>query len=345
MDFVDLRSDTVTWPTPDMREAMAHAAVGDDVFGDDPTVNRLQEESARRLGKEAGLFVASGTMGNLVGVLAHCGRGDEVILGDKAHTFVYEAGGISALGGVQPHTVPVQPDGTLPLDGVRAAIRGDNIHFPRTRLIALENTQGTVGGIPVPKDYIDAVGAMAREHGVALHIDGARIFNAATALECDVADLVAAADSVTFCLSKGLCAPVGSVLVGSSEYIERARRIRKLVGGGMRQVGVLAAAGLIALEKMTLRLGEDHENARLLAEGLADMPHCDVDLDRVRTNMVFFALREAARITAPDLAERLRKQGILMMAMGERSFRAVTHYWIRHDDVIHVLMTLQKELP
>jgi len=194
---------------------MAEAPVGDDVFGEDPTVNRLQERAAERLGKEAGLFVASGTMGNLVAVLAHCGRGDEVILGDRAHTHVYEAGGIAALGGVHPRAVPVQPDGTLPLDAIRAAIRPDDVHFPRTRLIALENTQGTVGGIPVPKSYIDAVGALAREHGITLHIDGARIFNAATALRCDVADLVSAADSVTFCLSKGLCAPVGSVLVGS----------------------------------------------------------------------------------------------------------------------------------
>lgn len=345
MDCIDLRSDTVTWPTPDMRDAMAHAAVGDDVFGDDPTVNRLQDEAARRLGKEAGLFVASGTMGNLVGVLAHCGRGDEVILGDKAHTFVYEAGGIAALGGVHPRTVPVQPDGTLPLEAIRAAIRGDNIHYPRTRLIALENTQGTVGGIPVSKAYDDSVGTIAREHGIALHIDGARIFNAATALDCDVADLVAAADSVTFCLSKGLCAPVGSLLVGPRDYIERARRIRKLVGGGMRQVGILAAAGLIALEKMTLRLAEDHENARLLAEGLADMPQFEVDLDRVQTNMVFFALRDDAGVSAPELAQRLETHGIRLMAMGERRFRAVTHYWIRHDDVIHVLVAIQKELP
>jgi threonine aldolase len=186
-----------------MREAMAAAEVGDDVWGDDPTVNRLEAESAHRLGKEAGLFVASGTMGNLVAVLAQCGRGDEVILGDKAHTFVYEAGGIAALGGIHSYTVPVQLDGTLPLDLIRAGIRPDNIHMPHTRLIALENTQGTVGGIPISKDYTDAVGAIARQHGIALHIDGARIFNAAVALKCDVADLVATADSVSFCLSKG----------------------------------------------------------------------------------------------------------------------------------------------
>ena len=345
MNVIDLRSDTVTWPTPEMREAMAAAEVGDDVWGDDPTVNRLEAEAASRLGKEAGLFVASGTMGNLVAVLTHCGRGDEVILGDKAHTFKYEAGGIAALGGVHSYTVPVQPDGTLPLDLIRAAIRTDDIHAPRTRLIALENTQGTVGGIPVSKVYTDAVGEIARQHGIALHIDGARIFNAAAALECDVTALVSAADSVSFCLSKGLCAPVGSVLVGSREFITDARRVRKMLGGGMRQVGVLAAAGLIALEKMTLRLHEDHRTACQFAEGLTYLPQFEVDLERVQTNMVFFALREDAGITAPRLTELLRWHGILMMPMDEWRFRAVTHYWIRPEHVEQVLDAIQQEMP
>lgn len=344
MDRIDLRSDTVSWPTPEMREAMANAVVGDDVFGDDPTVNKLQEAAAQRLGKEAGLFVTSGTMGNLVAVLTHCGRGDEVILGDKAHTFVYEAGGIAALGGVQPHTVPVQQDGTLSLETIRQAVRGDNVHYPRTKLIALENTQGTVGGIPVSKEYTDTVGQLAAEHGLKLHIDGARIFNAAAALKVNVADLVAAADSVSFCLSKGLCAPVGSVLVGSKVFIDEALRIRKVFGGGMRQAGVLAAAGLIALEQMTLRLDEDHANARLLAEGLAEMPQIEVDLERVQTNMVFFGLQDDVAISAPELSERLKAHNILLMATGERRFRAVTHYWVRPEHIIEVLVALQKEL-
>lgn len=344
MDRIDLRSDTVTWPTPEMRQAMAEAAVGDDVFGEDPTVNALQEAAARRLGKEAGLFVASGTMGNLIAVLAHCGRGDEVILGDKAHTFVYEAGGIAALGGVHPHTVPVQPDGTLPLQAIEAAIRPDNVHMPVTRLIALENTQGTVGGVPLSKAYTDAVGQLARAHGLALHIDGARIFNAATALGCDVAELVAAADSVSFCLSKGLCAPVGSVLVGSREFIARAHRVRKMVGGGMRQAGILAAAGLIALEKMTLRLAEDHANARRLAEGLAALPQFDVDLAQVQTNMVFFSLRPEVPISAPELVERLKRHNVWIMAMNERRFRAVTHYWIRPEHIDLVLSAIEQEV-
>lgn len=348
MNCIDLRSDTVTWPTENMRRAMAEAEVGDDVFGDDPTVNRLEAAAAERLGKEAGLFVASGTMGNLVAVLTHCGRGDEVILGDQAHTANHEAGGISALGGVFPHTVPVQPDGTLRLEDIRAAMhplgRPHDPHYPVTRLIALENTQGSVGGIPLTKEYTDAVGALAREYDVALHIDGARIFNAAAALEVDVADLVEAADSVTFCLSKGLCAPVGSVLVGSCEFIERARRVRKILGGGMRQAGVLAAAGLVALETMTDRLREDHETARLLAEGLAEMPQIVIDLAHVQTNMVFFSLADDVPISAPELAERMRGHNVLMLPMSERSFRAVTHYWIRPEDVVYVLAALQKEL-
>lgn len=344
MDRIDLRSDTVTWPTPEMRRAMAEAAVGDDVFGEDPTVNALQDAAARRLGKEAGLFVASGTMGNLVAVLARCGRGDEVILGDRAHTFVYEAGGIAALGGVHPHTVPVLPDGTLPLEAIKAAIRPDNVHMPATRLIALENTQGTVGGIPISKAYTDEVGRLARAHGLALHMDGARIFNAATALNVDVADLVAAADSVTFCLSKGLCAPVGSVLVGSRDFIARAHRVRKQLGGGMRQAGTLAAAGLIALDRMTLRLAEDHANARRLAEGLAVLPQIEIALDRVQTNMVFFALRPEVPVSAPQLAERLRRHHVWIMDMGERGFRAVTHYWIRPQDVDRALSAIAEEL-
>jgi len=331
MDRIDLRSDTVSWPTPEMRRAMAEAPVGDDVFGEDPTVNRLQERAAERLGKEAGLFVASGTMGNLVAVLAHCGRGDEVILGDRAHTHVYEAGGIAALGGVHPRAVPVQPDGTLPLDAIRAAIRPDDVHFPRTRLIALENTQGTVGGIPVPKSYIDAVGALAREHGITLHIDGARIFNAATALRCDVADLVSAADSVTFCLSKGLCAPVGSVLVGSRAFIDEARRARKIVGGGMRQAGILAAAGVVALETMVDRLADDHSRARRLAEGLALLP--GISVGPVHTNILYFSLDASCPLDGAGLAAALHERGILLPNRGPRSFRAVTHCWISDADV------------
>ncbi len=344
MDTIDLRSDTVTQPTPAMRRAMAEAEVGDDVFGEDPTVNRLEAAAAQRLGKEAGLFVASGTMGNLVAVLSHCGRGDEMILGDTSHTFMYEAGGVSALGGVHPHPLPVLDDGTIPIDAIRAAIRTDNIHYPPTRLIALENAQGSMTGTPVPKAYMDAVGELAHAHGAMLHIDGARIFNASAALECDVADLVAAADSVTFCLSKGLCAPVGSVLVGSRDFIAQARRIRKIVGGGMRQAGILAAAGLIALEEMTDRLAEDHRNARRLAEGLAAIPDFILDPERVRTNIVYMKLSKRARMGAQAIAAALDKRGVRVLAMDDTHIRAVTHYWVRPEHIEQALQAFHEVL-
>ncbi len=268
MKTIDLRSDTVTQPTPEMREAMANAIVGDDVWGDDPTVIELQEEAAARLGKEAALFMASGTMSNEVALLTHCARGQEVILERQSHMYTHEGGGSAALGGVHPYPLDVQPDGTLALDAIREAIRTEDVHHPRTRLICLENTQSMAGGIPITAEYTAKVGAIARENNLKLHIDGARLFNAATALKVDVKDLVAPADSVSFCLSKGLCAPVGSLLVGSKEFIDEARHNRKLLGGGMRQVGILAAAGLISLRKMTGRLHIDHENACALAEGI-----------------------------------------------------------------------------
>jgi threonine aldolase len=336
MNTIDLRSDTVTWPTPAMREAMFNAPVGDDVYGEDPTVNALEAEAAAMLGKEAGLFVASGNMGNLVALLTHCGRGEEIIVGKQAHIFRYEAGGSAAVGGIHPHTIEVQPDGTLPLDLIEETIRVEDDHFPRTRLICLENTQGTVGGIPVSAAYTTQVGELARRHGLKLHIDGARFFNAATALGISVKELADPADSITFCLSKGLCAPVGSVLVGSAAFIRDARRSRKVIGGGMRQAGVLAAAGLVALQEMTGRLGEDHAHARTLAEGLAAIPCIQIDLSRVQTNMVFFDLHPGAHLTPDELSERLKTEyNIYINAYPgkARTFRAVTHYWITPERV------------
>jgi threonine aldolase len=339
MNTIDLRSDTVTWPTPAMRQAMADAPVGDDVMGEDPTVNQLEAEAAALFGKEAGLFVTSGTQGNLISVLTHCQRGHEFIVGKEAHIFRYEAGGSAALGGAIPNTLPVQPDGTLKLEDIRANIHTENPHYPRTRLICLENTQGTVGGIPVPTSYIDSVGLIAREHNLKLHIDGARIFNAATALNTEVKTLTAAADSVTFCLSKGLCAPVGSVLVGSKDFIYEARRIRKQLGGGMRQAGILAAAGLIALREMRHRLHEDHLHARLLAEGLVQIPHLHLDLSRVQSNMIFFELQDTAPVKGSVLSQRLRQEHNIHLApyAGENRFRAVTHYWIQREHIDTVL--------
>ena len=328
MDWIDLRSDTVTQPTPEMREAMASAAVGDDVYGEDPTVNRLEEMSAARMGKEAGLFVASGTMGNLAAVLAHCGRGDEVILGDQSHTFFYEAGGISALGGVHSAQLPNRRDGSIPLEAIEAAIRPDNIHMPPTRLIALENTHNRCGGTYHTPEYIRSVGELAHARGIAVHLDGARIFNAAAALGVDVKSLTAPADSITFCLSKGLCAPVGSVLCGSKDFIARARRIRKQLGGGMRQAGILAAAGIVALETMPQRLSEDHARAKRLAAGLAEIPGLTLDEGSPATNMVFFTLDEGISLSDAEILSALKARHVLAGTMGPRHFRLVTHYWI-----------------
>lgn len=331
MDKIDLRSDTVSWPTPDMRLAMANAEVGDDVFGDDPTVNRLQALAAERTGMEAALFVSSGTQGNLIAILTHCGRGDQAILGDRAHSFGTEAGGMSALGGVHPWTVPVQPDGTLRLEDIRRAVRPENIHFAPARLLCLENTQGSFGGIPLSVEYTRSATELAHELGLRVHMDGARIFNAATAEGCAVRDLLYGVDSVQFCLSKGLSAPAGSMLCGSAGFIERARRIRKMVGGGMRQVGVLAAAGIIALEEMTQRLHEDHANARRLAEGLAEIDGIVLDVDRVKTNMVMFTFAENCPLDPQTLTDQLAEHDIITYPMNP--FRLVTHYWITPERV------------
>ena len=331
MDSIDLRSDTVTLPTPEMREAIAAAELGDDVFCEDPTTNRLEEMAADRMGKEAALLVPSGTMGNLVSVLTHCGRGDEVILGDQSHTSYYEAGGISALGSVHPRPIANQPDGTLRLEDIAAAIRAENVHFPRTKLICLENTHNRCRGAVLTPAYIDSVVALAAEHGLAVHIDGARIFNAAVALGADVKDLTRGADSVTFCLSKGLTAPVGSVICGSADFIAEARRARKVVGGGMRQCGIIAAAGIVAIETMVDRLADDHANARKLAEGISQIEGLAVDVEAVATNMVYFEIT-SGRLTSDDLVERSEKKGVRFLALGA-NFRMVTHYGIESADI------------
>lgn len=332
MEIVDLRSDTVTQPTPRMRAAMAAAEVGDDVYGEDPTVNRLEALAAERLGKEAGMFVPSGTMGNLAAVLAHCGRGDELIQGSQGHTFLFEAGGTAALGGVHSCLLPNQSDGSLALDDIRGAIRFDDEHEPITRLIILENTHNRCGGVPLSVEYTDQVGALARERGLKVHLDGARIFNAAVALGVPAARLAQPVDSVTFCLSKGLCAPVGSVLCGSEEWIRKARRARKQLGGGMRQAGILAAAGIVALEEMVDRLEEDHCRARNLSQGLAAVPGLKVE--RVPpTNMVFAVVDESVGLDAGQIAARLNAYGVKVGDVSARRFRMVTHYWITNEGI------------
>jgi threonine aldolase len=332
MTPIDLRSDTVTQPTPQMRAAMAQAPVGDDVYGEDPTVNHLERLAAEKLNQPAALFVASGTMANLVALLTHCGRGDEVIVGDKAHTFVNEVGGMAALGGIQPRTLANQPDGTFVLDDIRSAIRGDNVHWPRTRLITLENTHNSCYGTPLAPEYVKSVYELAKSHGVKVHTDGARIFNAAIALGVPAAEIARWTDTISFCLSKGLSAPVGSLLCGPPEFIAEARRQRKMVGGGMRQAGILAAAGLVALETMIDRLADDHANARYLAESIADIPGIDLDPARVKTNIVFFDL-EPPMPNAAQMAERLARANVLIGPAGERRLRAVTHYGIERADI------------
>ncbi|NIA09843.1 MAG: low-specificity L-threonine aldolase [Nitrospiraceae bacterium] len=347
MRFIDLRSDTVTQPTPEMRAAMATAPVGDDVYGEDPTVNRLEAEMAARLGKEAGLFVASGTMGNLVSILAHAGRGDEMILGDLAHTFLYEAGGAAALGGIHPHPIHNAPDGSLPLDEIKAAIREDDVHFPPTRLICLENTHNRCGGYPLSPEYCDAVGALAHSRGIAVHLDGARLFNAAVALGVDPRDLTRSVDSVMVCLSKGLGAPVGSVVCGTREFIAQARRMRKIVGGGMRQAGIIAAAGLYALEHHIDRLADDHTNAARLAAGISGIAGLELGPDRapgqeVKTNLVYFRITRPG-LDAATLTARLHARGVLghPIGPGTNQMRLATHLNVTTADIDAAIAALQ----
>jgi threonine aldolase len=336
---VDLRSDTVTLPTLPMRRAMFEAELGDDVYGEDPTVNRLEAMAADRMGKEAGLFVPSGTMANLVCLLSHCGRGDEAIMGHLAHTFLFEAGSSAAVGGIHPRTVANQVDGTMDLDDIQAAIRDpDNDHHPRTRLICLENTHNRCSGAVLSPAYMAQVRALADRHSLAIHLDGARIFNAAAALNLPPKALTRDADSVSFCLSKGLSAPVGSLVCGSHEFIQRARRQRKMLGGGMRQAGVLAAAGIMALETMIERLADDHANAQRLARGLASLPGIVLNPEQVQTNIVIFGF-ESEALSPAEFHAGLAAGGVRIGAIGGNRFRAVTHSGIGARDIDHVLET------
>ncbi len=336
MRIVDLRSDTVTRPTPAMRQAMADAEVGDDVFGEDPTVNRLEEMVAERLGKESALFVASGTMANLVSQLTHCGRGDEIILGDQSHIFYYEQGGSASLGGIHPRTVPNQPDGTLAIHNIETAIRRESVHFPRTKLIIVENTHNRCYGSPLSADYMQAVGELARRHGLKVHLDGARIFNAAVNLGTTAKKLAENADSASICLSKGLAAPVGSVVSGPRDFILEARRARKVLGGGMRQAGVLAAAGIVALNEMVDRLADDHATAKRLAEGLAGLDGVSIEPARVQTNIVYLEI-EDKELSSQVLTKMLDSEGVRLLSHGSRQLRAVTNYHVTANDIDYVL--------
>lgn len=341
--MLDLRSDTVTQPTAAMRQAVFEAEVGDDVFGEDPSVNRLEALVAEMLGKEAGLYVTSGTQGNFVSVLAHCGRGDEMILGDRSHIFNAEQGGSAAFGGVHSRTVRNQRDGTLDLDEVVASIRPDNEHYPVTRLLCLENTQGTCGGCVLPVEYMDAAGTIAHEHGLKLHVDGARLWNAAVALHVSPARLLKNADSASVCLSKGLSAPVGSVVVGSRDFIRKARRNRKAAGGGMRQAGLLAAAGIVAVTEMVERLADDHENAKSLARGLSQLDGIAIDPNDVETNIVFFEV-DHPTVTPNQLSAALRERSVLINASGGKRMRAVANRHVTSDDINTVLLAFREAL-
>lgn len=329
MRTIDLRSDTVTRPTEEMRKIMAGAEVGDDVYGDDPTVNRLEKKAAEMIGFEEAIFATSGTQANLIGIMSHCQRGDEYIVGQLAHTYRYEAGGAAVLGSIQPQPVEFEKDSTLDLRKVEEKIKADDFHFARTRLLCLENTQG---GKALPLDYLQKAGRFAKSKNLKLHLDGARLFNAVIKQNVEVTEITGCFDSVSVCLSKGLGAPVGSLLCGSKEFISEARKWRKMVGGGMRQTGIVAAAGLYALENNIERLAEDHEHAQMLAEGLSQIEDIDVQQNEAQTNMAFFSMEEGK---AEQLALFLKKRGILITP--GKTTRMVTHLDITGDDILFVL--------
>jgi threonine aldolase len=343
MSPIDLRSDTVTLPTPAMRAAMADAEVGDDVYGEDPTVNRLEEVAAERLGKEAALFVASGTMGNAAAILAHCRRGDDVIVGDRSHIWEAEVGGAARLNGSTLRPVPNLKDGTLDRARLEWAFASDDVHEAPTGLLCLENTHNMCGGRVLSAATLRELGAPARRRGLPVHLDGARIFNAAVALGVPAAELAAEADSVMFCLSKGLSAPVGSLLCGSRDFVAQARRMRKLLGGGMRQAGILAAAGIVALNEMVDRLGEDHFNARRLALGLAELPGLDVRPDEVESNFVFFGVTDegSQRTDATAFIVAAAEAGVLLSTGDDGRVRAATHYGITAEGIERAVSALE----
>jgi len=339
MKVIDLRSDTVTHPTPEMRQAIFEAEVGDDVYREDPTVNRLETMAAERMGKEAALLTTSGTQSNLIAVLTHANRGNEVILGNDAHIIWYEVGGAAALGGVILRTLPNDNYGRLNPDDIERAIRGKGVHYPETTLLCLENTHNRCGGAVLTADYTNEICRLAYAYGLKVHLDGARIFNAAIALGVPAHVLAENVDSVSFCLSKGLSAPVGSMLCGSKDFIERARRFRKMLGGGMRQAGIIAAAGIVALETMVDRLGQDHTNARRLAQGLAGIKGITLAQDNIPTNIVMFNL--SPELSISEFIKGLEKAGVKVGSRGGNLFRAVTHRMVSSLDVDEALTRIE----
>ena len=339
MKVIDLRSDTITLPTEDMRRAMYEAELGDDVYKEDPTVNFLEELAAHMLGKEAALLTASGTMSNLMAVLTHTHHGNEILLGSEAHILWYELGSASALGGVVLRTVPDNSNGQMDLDEVEQTIRPANIHFPQTALLCLENTHNRCGGTVLTPEYTSAMAKLAHQHGLQVHLDGARIFNAAVALGVPASRLVAPVDSICFCLSKSLSAPVGSLLCGTEEFVARARRWRQMLGGGMRQAGIIAAAGIIALQRMINRLNEDHSNAKRIACGLAGIPSIAIHPERVQSNIVIF--EPPNTVSALDFIKGMDARGVRFSYLGGRKVRAVTHRMVNTGDMDEALKRIE----
>lgn len=342
LEFIDLRSDTVTLPTEEMLEAARHARLGDDVFGEDPTVNRLQELAATKMGKEAALLVPTGTQANLVSLMTNCCRGDQVFVEMEAHIYWYEAGGISAVAGLLPWRLKSNRGAIEPAD-LEAALRPRDVHFPHPSLVCIENTHNRHGGAIVKPEQIKALAEAAWAHGLKVYMDGARIFNAAVGLGVDVKEFARHVDNLMFCLSKGLSCPIGSLVVGSQEFIDRARRIRKLLGGGMRQAGVIAAPGIVALEKMVDRLREDHQNAKWLAQKIATLPGVKLNVEHVQTNIVTFEL-DPAKISADVFLDRLKKRGVLALAQSKSKVRFVTHYGIHREHIEKTILAVEDVL-
>ena len=339
--MIDLRSDTVTLPSKEMKEFMFDAPLGDDVFGEDPSINALQDKASNLFQKEKALFVPSGTMANLISVLTHCNRGDEILLGNKSHIFKYEAGGASAFGGIHSHQLNNNDDGTIDINNILENIRDTrDDHFPKTKLLCLENTHNFCYGSAITQEYIAEVKSQISQFNIKLHIDGARIFNAATSLNCSVSTLAQDADSITFCLSKGLSCPSGSLILGTSDFIKKAKKIRKGLGGGMRQAGILASAGIYALDNLTNRLGEDHKNALLIAKGLEDVDNIDIDISKVSTNLIFFYLKKND-LSDESFINKLLENKIKIDSKGNRKFRIATHYGFASDNIERVINTIK----
>ena len=336
MHTIDLRSDTVTLPTKEMREAISNAELGDDVFQEDPTINNLEKLAAKKFNKEAAIFLPSGTMANLVAVLTHCNRGDEVILGDESHTFLYEAGGISSFGGVHSRQLKNHNDGTIHLNDIKNAIRKKDVHFPPSRLICLENTHNRCFGMPLEINYVNEVADIAKNNDIYVHVDGARIFNAAVATGSTVADLTKNVDTVSFCLSKGLSAPSGSLLCGNKKFIYKARFNRKALGGGMRQAGILAAAGIVAIDNMSSKIIEDHRNAKALADGIAKIDGIIIETEKIKTNIIYFKL-DHPKVNSESLLDIMNKKNIRFFELGPNWFRLVTHSGISKENIDYVI--------